>query len=126
VSDSTPIADVLAEDTRDSARGRYGWLSILVAALFGLFYAFDVWEAIGNMVNLPVYYAAFNLDSAAIPWWLLILGLLAPIAIFALAFLVGRRRNLGVKALLFLTGLAVSAGASLTVIALEALLRPAF
>lgn len=119
-----PIADAVADDSRETARGGYGWLSIVVAALFGLLYAFDVWEAIGNMLNLPGFYEVLGLSPAGIPWWLLIVGVLAPIAVFAIAFLVGRRRNIGIRALVFLTGLAVSAGVALSVIALEEVIRP--
>jgi hypothetical protein len=119
-----PIEHVIADDAHQARRGRYGWLSLAVAGVFGIFYAYDLWEAIGNLVNLPVFYSAFGLDSAQLPWWLLWVGVLIPPAVFAAAFLIGRRHPLSVKALVFFAGLAVVAALSLGVIALEQVLRP--
>lgn len=118
-----PLEEVLADDTRESKRGRYGWLSLVVAALFGLFYAYDVWEAIGNLFGVPAAYAALGLDTY-IPWWLLWVGVLVPPVVFALAVFVGRRRNVLERALIFVVGLAVVAGLTLAVIALGDALLP--
>lgn len=125
IADSdNPLEEVIEDDAREAKRGRYGWLSLVVAALFGLFYAYDVWEALGNLIGLPQAYTALGIESR-IPWWLLVVGILIPIASFVVAFIVGRRRNVFVKALIFLVGLAVVAGLSLGVIALaDALLPP--
>lgn len=103
-------------------RGRYGWLSLVVAALFGLLYAYDVWEAISNMINLPRIYEILGLDASVIPWWLLVINLLLPVAAFLVAFWVGRRQHVGGKALIFLLGLAVSAEINLGLIALVGVL----
>lgn len=119
IADSdNPIAEVVDDDTRESKRGRYGWLSLSVAAIFGLLFAYDVWEAIGNMINLPRYYELLGLDPAGIPWWVLVINLLVPIAAFAIAFWVGRKQHVGGKALIFLLGLAVSAALGLGLVAL--------
>lgn len=113
-----PIEQVIADDAHQARRGRYGWLSLAVAGLFGLFYAYDLWEAIGNLVNLPLFYAAYGIDSSHVPWWLLVIGVLIPPVVFGIAFLVGRRHAVLVKALVFLAGLSVVAALSLGVIAL--------
>ena len=119
IADSeNPIEAVVEDDARESKRGRYGWLSLAVAAIFGLLYAYDVWEAVGNMINLPQYYELLGLDPAGIPWWVLVINLLVPVAAFAIAFWVGRRQNLGGRALIFLLGLAVSAALGLGLVAL--------
>lgn len=119
IADSeNPIAEVVEDDARESKRGRYGWLSLTVAAVFGLLYAYDVWEAIGNMINLPRYYELLGLDPAGIPWWVLVINLLVPIAAFGIAFWVGRKQHVGGKALIFLLGLAVSAALGLGLVAL--------
>lgn len=104
---------------------RFGILSIVIAALFGLFYVYDLWEAISNLVQLPLVYEAYGFDTAALPWWLLLVGVAIPPVIFALALAAGRRRSVGVRSLLLLLGLAVVAAASLGVIAAEIALRPA-
>jgi hypothetical protein len=103
---------------------KYGWPSWTVAAIFGLFYAYDLWEAVSNFVELPAAYESMGLDTAGLPWAVLWIGLLVPPIIFVLAFLVGRRENIGERAIIFVVGLAVVAGLSLSVVALEQLLRP--
>lgn len=125
IADSeNPIEAVVQDDAAEAKRGRYGWLSLVVAAFFGLFYAYEVWSAVSNLIALPGFYDALGLDPAAVPWWLLIVGLLMPPAGFLVAFWVGRRMHVGGKALIFLLGLAVVAGLSLTIEAFEAVLRP--
>lgn len=119
-----PIREVVADDNREASRGRYGWLSLVVAAIFGLFFAYDVWEAVGNMIALPSFYDAAGFGSQNVPWWLLWIGVLIPPVVFVIAFVIGRKRNVGVKALLFLVALALAAGFSIGVLGLEDVLRP--
>lgn len=125
IADSeNPIEEIVEDDAREAKRGRYGWLSLVVAALFGLFYAYDVWEAIGNLFGVPAAYQALGLGDR-VPWWLLWVGVAIPPLAFAVAVFVGRRRNVFGKALIFLVGLAVVAGLTLGVIALGDALLPA-
>lgn len=125
IADSeNPIGEVIADDKREAGRGRYGWLSLVVAALFGLFYAYDLWEAVSNLVALPSYYDMAGIGSENVPWWLLWAGVIIPILVFVLAFVLGRRQNVFAKALIFLLGLAIVAGLSLDVLAAEGVLRP--
>jgi succinate dehydrogenase hydrophobic anchor subunit len=118
ISDSeNPIEEIVEDDAREAKRGRYGWLSLVVAALFGLFYAYDIWTAIGNLFLVPAEYAQF-MAADHVPWWLLWVGVLIPPAGFAVAVFVGRRRNVLGKALIFLVGLAVVAALTFGVYAL--------
>lgn len=123
-SPENPIDEVVADDAAEARRGRYGWLSLIVAALLGLFYAYDVWEAIGNMINLPPFYDQLGIGSKHVPWWLLWIGLAIPIVVYVLAFVIGRRSNVGRKAVVFVVGLALAAGLGIGVLALEDILRP--
>ena len=84
-------------------RIRYGWPSIVIAVVFGLLNAYVLWNAIGNLINLPKAFGSVT------PWWLLILDLAVPVVAFAVAFVLGRRRSLGARALFFLMGLTVVA-----------------
>lgn len=120
-------ADAVAETAPSvtPVRPRFGIASIIVAALFGLLYVYDLWEAVSNLVQLPLVYEAYGFDTAALPWWLLIVGVAIPPVVFGLALVAGRRQSIGVRALLLLLGLAVVAAASLGVIAAEIALRPA-
>jgi hypothetical protein len=87
----------------ETARPRYGWPSIAVAVLFGLLNADVLWNAIGNLVNLP------SALGSVTPWWLLILDVALPVVAFAFAFILGRKRSFGARALFLLIGLAVVA-----------------
>lgn len=123
IADSeNPIEEIVADDERESKRGRYGWLSLIVAALFGLFYAYDIWEAIGNLFGVPAAYS--GVFAKYVPWLLLWAGVLIPPVVFAVAVFVGRRRNVFARALIFLVGLAVVACLTLACLALADLILP--
>ena len=118
---TTPVEKAIAADDRASRKGRLGWLGLTLAALFGLFYAYDVWEAVGNLVGVPHYYESVGF-AASTPWALLIAALVFPFVIFIIVFVLGIRRNVGEKALLFITGLAVSNALALSTIGLNSLI----
>ena len=125
IADSdNPIEEIVEDDAREAKRGRYGWLSLVVAALFGLFYAYDIWEALGNLFNLPVAYDALGIGDR-VPWWLLWVGVLVPPVAFGIAVFLGRRRNVFAKALIFLVGLAVVAALTLGILGVGDALLPA-
>jgi hypothetical protein len=117
-----PTVDrAIAADPRTRATARLGWVSLAIAALFGLFYAYDVWEAIGNLIGVPESYQKIGI-SPSTPWVLLVVALALPLVVYGLAFVIGLRRNLGEKALLFLAGLAITNALGLGAIALEYLI----
>ena len=45
----------------------FGVLRFAIAAIFGLFYAYDVWEAVGYIIYVPVEYAELGF-TASVPW----------------------------------------------------------
>lgn len=95
-------------------------LSLVIAGLFGLVYAYFVYQAIANLIELPKSYAAIGL-SDSVPWVLLVIGLLIPIAVYVLAFVLGLRRRVLEKAVIFVMGVAVTAGLAFTVVAIHRL-----
>ena len=138
VETGDPIPDAGTTSDTDSSRGtavkadaaprrfaRIGWLSLTIAILFGLFYAYDLFEAISNVVGVTSQITLYNearavvkLDPVPIPWgWLVIDVLLAPV-VFALAVFIGRRRAVLLRVLLFVVGLTLVAAATLSVEAL--------
>ena len=123
MTDDNVLEDAIADDDRQARRGRYGWLSLVVAALFGLFYAYDVWEAIGNLFGVPAEYSALGIGDRT-PWWLLWIGVAIPPVVFLVAVVLGRRHGVLVRALLFLVGLAVVAALTLAVIAVGTAVFP--
>ena len=115
-----------ADATRD--RGpRRRWPVVVLAVAFGLLFAWDVVEAVGNLVSVPLdsryanndFYRENGLDGlvAEPPWVVLVLGVLLPPVAFVLALVASRRRPLGVVALALATGLAAVAALNLTITA---------
>jgi hypothetical protein len=96
-------------------QSRFPWIATVVAVLFGLLFAWDLFEAIGNLVGIPPYYAAAGLD---VPWAFLIVNALVPIAAFGAALLLGRRKRVFVKVVLFAVALCAVAVLSLDAVAL--------
>lgn len=66
------------------ATGRPGWLSWSVAVLFGLFFAYDVFEAVGNLVGIVGTASGLAVPVLPLGWVVLIGGLLLPIVAFAI------------------------------------------
>ena len=58
---SVPADEAAAASADDSAGSRSAtplWLAVTIAALFGALYAYDVWEAVGNLVGLNLQASA--------------------------------------------------------------------
>jgi hypothetical protein len=108
------------------ARGtRQRILPITVAILFGLLFAYDLLEAVTNLVELPSQLAQANefaaengLAAIEVPWGILITNTLLPVAGFAVAWWMGRRRSVPHQAVLYLVALAAVAALTLTLTAL--------
>ncbi|MFF2369662.1 bacitracin resistance protein [Agromyces sp. NPDC058110] len=81
------------------------WLDVSLAVLFGLFFAYDVWEVVESIVQL----LGLGLSFSGAGWAVMIAALVAPLACFGVAFALGRRRGLLARIALYFTGLAVSA-----------------
>ncbi len=90
------------------------WLVATIAGAFGLFYAYAVWNALGNLVE------ASRLGLNALGWFLWIFATVFPILAFAAAFAIGFRRPAHHLALVLLTGLALTAVFWLNVVAYAA------
>ncbi|MGR2751427.1 bacitracin resistance protein [Agromyces arachidis] len=85
------------------------WIEVALAIAFGLFYAYDAWEAVGNLVGVAGLADTLGTTIGGLGWVVLIAAILLPVALFAAAFLIGRRRSAVVQAAVYLAGLAVSA-----------------
>ena len=100
-----------------TARESPRWAHAAITIVFGLFFAYDLWEALSNLIELPLALNAAGLASQT-PWTLLIINLAVPIVVFALALLLARKRSLGDRAVILLVALCFSAVLSLDAIAL--------
>ncbi len=104
-------------------RRAYGIPSVIIAVVFGLFFAYDLFEAIANVIGVVGGVTHTNqiskdlgmAQAATIPWLILVVDiLLAPVG-YAIAFFTGRRKGVLVKAAIFLVALAAVAALSLSV-----------
>jgi hypothetical protein len=92
------------------------WIELTLAIGFGLFFAYDAWEAVSNLIGMAQVASALETSISGVGWLVLIAAILLPIALFAIAFLLGRRRAAVVQAVLYLCGLAVSAALYLDIL----------
>jgi hypothetical protein len=115
--DTNVVEEAIDTDATAGRRGRYGIVSAAVAIIFGLFFAYDLFEAISNFVLVIAGINHTNQiskdlglnQSAAIPWAVLIPDLLIAPVVYAIAFVIGRRRGLLARAAIFLIALASAA-----------------
>ena len=96
-------------------------LGLAIAIAVGPFFAYDLWEAILNAIEVPKLYAqleSVGLGAGEVPWLPIWIGIaLPPLAYFA-ALLIGLRRNVSAKALIYLLGLVAVAALSMSINAL--------
>ncbi|MDI2097576.1 hypothetical protein [Ruicaihuangia caeni] len=93
---------------------------VVLYVVFGLFFAWDLWEAASSAVALPQQIAYFNdlfqIDQP-VPWSALIANIVVPPAAFIAAVLIGRGRPLIERGGALLAGLCASAALTLTLTA---------
>jgi len=113
-SSDSPLDDAIADDNRAARKGRFGWISITVAVLFGLVFAYYLWVALSDLLAFPeqLFTGTKLIDK---PWALLIVNLAVPVLAYFGALLLGRRRNVFVKAVFFAIGLTIVSVVSLDI-----------
>lgn len=89
------------------------WLVATVAGVFGLLYAYVVWNAVAFLV----VQAGGSVGLNGLGWFVMLFAVLFPIVVFAAAFALGWRRSLAAFALIMLSGLALVAVFWLNVLA---------
>lgn len=109
----------------DAPSRRHRILHLAVNILLGLFYAYDLFEAISNLIAVPAQLADYNkfliendISPLAVPWTILVANLLLPLVVFVAAWVLGRGRSIRQQAVLLLAGLAVVAALTLTLTSL--------
>jgi hypothetical protein len=120
---TTKAESPVADGAKATEKARIGWLGLAIAAFFGLYYAYDVWAAVATIVALPGAYVEQGLQQSDVPWWLLVIGLLVPIVAYVAAFVISLRMNIAAKAVIFILGIAVTSALSLSIVALELVIR---
>ena len=89
------------------------WLVATIAGGLGLFYAYAVWNALGNLIQATQLPTGLN----GLGWFIWIFATAFPILAFAAAFAIGYRRPAHHFLLVMLTGLALTAVFWLDVVA---------
>lgn len=116
---------VTAGDASEPGRASF-FFYLAVAIVFAVFFAFDLFEAISNLVLVPQvftqnneFYRENGLDGLVVspPWVPLIVGVVVPPLAFVAAIVVGRRRELWKFTLALFAALGLVAAVSLTLTA---------
>ena len=81
----------------------------LVLGVFGLLFAFDVWEAIGNFIGIYSQGLLLGLVLTGWGWFFLLLGIFAPITLFILAMIFTKKVSAFTSLAIFFIALMVSA-----------------
>jgi hypothetical protein len=116
MSDETATVEPTAPEGRGGRVAR-----AVIAGFFGLLFAWALYQAISNAVNVPAFYDAIGIGDQ-VPWWLLVLSVAVPLVLYVAAFLVARRLHLFGEALVFLVALATSYVLWLSIVTLAPLL----
>ena len=112
---SGPTTDAAASLPADSRR-MPTWVVVTISVVFGLFYAYALWNALAFLTAQAS--GPFGLNAYG--WFVLLLAVVFPLLAFAVAFALGWRRRAWEFALVLLTGLCVVAVFWLNVIAYAA------
>ena len=93
------------------------WLVATISGLVGLFYAYAVWNAIGNLVETVGFLGDNDLSLNALGWFVWIFAAVFPLLVWGGAFAIGFRRPAHELFLVMLTGLGLVAVFWLNVVA---------
>jgi hypothetical protein len=97
----------------------------IVITVFLALFAWDLWEALGNLVGLQPFYEAMGI-GASLPWVLLWLGVSLPIAAVVMSVILWRSWSGAAERLaIMVLAWAVVAGLSLSLAAIEQAWRAA-
>jgi hypothetical protein len=92
---------------------------VSIIAVFGFLYGWDVWEALGNLVGLEPFYAAFGIPEA-VPWVLLWVGVTLPVVAFGISLWLWRSLDSLIERFsVLLLGWATVGALSLSISAIE-------
>ena len=81
----------------------------ILAAVFALLFAYDVWEGIGNFVGVMTQSLSLGIGLSAFGWFAVVFGILAPLVIFFVALWVTRKRPLLPAFVIYVVALSISA-----------------
>ena len=81
----------------------------ILAAVFALLFAYDVWEGIGNFIGVLSQSLSLGIALSAFGWFAVIFGIVAPLALFFAALWLTRKRTLAPALVIYVVALSLSA-----------------
>ncbi|NNH02604.1 hypothetical protein HLA99_01815 [Microbacterium ulmi] len=97
------------------------WLLGTIMGLFGLFYAYAVWNAIANLIQTAQFFGDAGRPLNAFGWAVWIFAIVFPVIVYVFAFRLSHRRPAHHALLIMLTGLGLVAVFWLDLVAYTAL-----
>jgi hypothetical protein len=116
-SDDAPRGSSATDADSAPRRRNPTWLVATIAGAFGLFYAYAVWNALGNLIQSVQFAGDNGFTLSALGWIIWLFATAFPIIAFAAAFTIGYRRPAHHFILVMATGLALTAVFWLNVVA---------
>jgi hypothetical protein len=81
----------------------------IIAAVFALLFAYDVWEGIGNFIGVMSQSLSLGIGLSAFGWFAVILGIIAPAVLFFGALWLTRTKSLAPALVIYIVALSISA-----------------
>lgn len=81
----------------------------ILAAVFALFFAYDVWEGIGNFFGVMSQSLSLGIGLSAFGWFAILFGIAAPALLFFAALWITRQRKVLPSFVIYVVALSVSA-----------------
>lgn len=94
------------------------WIRLVLAVVFGLLLAWDVWEAVGNLLGVTGTASALGTSVSGVGWAVLILAVVLPVAAFLGVLWFGRRTGVVSLAIAYATVTVVVSALSLDLLAI--------
>ena len=96
---------------------RHRGASLAVVLAFSLLFLWELWGALNNLIFWLSLAASVNRSLTTFAWLVLLAGLAVPVAAFAAALVVGRRRGAASRARILLVAYCASQAVTLSVLA---------
>lgn len=96
----------MAQATDRPARKLGTWILI---GIFALFFAYDVWEGLGNFLGIQAQSLSLGIGISPFGWAAIVTGIFAPIVLFLGALFVTQKRRVGPTVVIFVVALTISA-----------------
>ena len=81
----------------------------ILAGIFALLFAYDVWEGIGNFVGVLSQSFTLGIKLSAFGWFAVVLGIIAPAVLYFGALWVTRKQSLAAALVMYIVALSLSA-----------------